>query len=849
MKKYLLLALCSILLSNFIFAQGTESFTNIPASASSYVTRNWTGDNSLAWQATLSRTDQTITGKAICTQAGAISCTGIANGIGDLSFKHQQVFGGTGGILEVRINNILIGTANPTTTVQTSTFTNINVAGTFSLEIKETTSGLRISVDDVSWTGYSGAPCTPPTAQPFGLVFSFITNTGFVGTFNAASPAANEYLVIRSTSNTLSTLPVNGTVYNDDDVIGNGIVESRSSLTTFTSNSLIAGTTYYYYIFSINSACTGGPLYILTSPLTGNVSTSAPPACVAPTTTSGALILTPASTSINGSFAAATGADGYLVVRSTSATMTTTPVNGTTYTIGNAFGSGTIIKFGSGNTFAATGLLNSTTYYFYVFAVSGFSCTGGPLYNTTVVTGNATTTASGGGEPSTYYNAAAGLTCASLKTALKNIVTNGNSLNSYSDLWSQYIVSDIKPREVGSGSANVIWDIYSDNPTGADPYNFTPGGSGTLGQCGSYSGEGGCYNREHSFPQNWFTTGTATGPGTDYHHIFPTDGKVNGERSNFIYGEVASASFTSQNGSKLGSSSIAGFTGNVFEPINAYKGDLARAFLYMVTRYEDNMPSWGNLSGSNALQALDPSTFPSVDIPYLKLMIKWHNQDPVSQKEIDRNNAAYAYQGNRNPFVDHPEYVNLVWNSTCSGLSALPVNIIYFSGKLQGNKVALTWQAENEINFDRFEIERSFNGTAYTKIGEVKAVNAKNYGFNDNADAIRGRLVYYRLKKFDKDGSFTYSQIFTLHIPLNTKFTIYPNPVAGSFINIQLNNNSNDAIQVQITDIAGKVVINQAFTPVSGLITISTNHLANGSFFIRMLLNGEQFVQKVVVAK
>ena len=474
------------------------------------------------------------------------------------------------------------------------------------------------------------------------------------------------------------------------------------------------------------------------------------------------------------------------------------------------------------------------------------------MYNTNSTNGNATTTAGGSGEPATYYNNAAGLSCAGLKTALKTIVTNGNNLNTYAELWNQYIVSDVKPREVGPGtSTNVIWDIYSDNPTGLDPYNYTPGASSVGGnQCGSYSSEGGCYNREHSFPQNWFTTGTAVGPGTDYHHIFPTDGKVNGERSNYIYGEVATATFTSQNGSKLGSSSVAGFTGPVFEPINTYKGDLARAFLYMVTRYEDNMTTWGNLSGSNALQALEPNTFPSIDIPYLKLMIKWHNQDPVSQKEIDRNNAAYTYQGNRNPFVDHPEYVNLVWNNTCPGLAALPVNILFFTGKLQGDKVVLNWQSETEINFDKYEVERSFNGIYYSKIGEVKAANLSNYTFSDNADAIRGRAVYYRLRKLDKDGSYAYSSVFGLHIPLNTKFTVYPNPATGNFINLQINNNVNDKVTIQVTDMIGKMVINQTFIANTGLITIPTTKLNNGSFLVKMLTaNNETFIQKIVVIK
>jgi endonuclease I len=830
-------------------AQGTETFTNIPAASSSYAARTWTGDNGLTWNATDARTDQTITGPAMVIRVGAISCTGMPNGVGSLTFKYKQVFGGTGAVLEVRVAGTLVGSVTGLTqdVVGTATFNNINVAGNFDLEIKQTTSGLRVAIDDVTWTGYSGLPCTTPAAQPTNLTFGTVTNTSIAGSFTAASPTANEYLIIRSTSASLGANPVDGTVYNTDDVIGNGVVVDRGNITSFIASGLNPGTTFYFFIFSLNSVCTGGPLYRTTSPLTNNISTTAPPACTAPTGVAGTLNLVPASTSINGSFAAATGADGYLVVRSTAATLGATPTNGTAYTVGNSFGSGTIIKFSAGATFSASGLTASTTYYFYVFALSNFSCTGGPLYNTTATTGSATTTASGGGEPAGYYNAATGLSCAAMKTALKTIITNGNSPNTYGDLWNQYTVSDIKPREVGTGSANVIWDIYSDNPTGLDPYNYTP----TLDQCGSYSGEGNCYNREHSFPLNWFNGNTGfNGPATDYHHIFPTDGKVNGMRSNYIYGEVATATYTSQNGSKLGSSSFAGLTGPVFEPINAYKGDVARAFLYMVTRYEENMTTWGSLSGSNGLQALEPNTFPSVDIPYLKLMIKWHNQDPVSQKEIDRNNAAYAYQGNRNPFVDHPEYVGMIWNSTCPGLAALPVNIIYFSGKLQGDKVMLNWQAENEINFDRYEIERSFNANFYTKLAEVKATNQKDYSYADNADVIRGKTVYYRLKKVDKDGSYTYSKVFSIQLPLNTKFTVYPNPSVSGYVQLQLNNNSNEAVNIQVMDATGRLISSKSMQPNAGLIYLNTSNWQNGSYLIRLTTaTNETYLQKVIVAK
>ncbi len=95
----------------------------------------------------------------------------------------------------------------------------------------------------------------------------------------------------------------------------------------------------------------------------------------------------------------------------------------------------------------------------------------------------------------------------------------------------------------------------------------------------TYSGEGSCYNREHAFPRSWF--GGAVSPmNTDVHHVFATDGYVNGRRSSYPYGDVASATYTSSNGSKLGAgSSASGYTGTVFEPIDEFKGDFARAYL------------------------------------------------------------------------------------------------------------------------------------------------------------------------------------------------------------------------------------------------------------------------------
>jgi endonuclease I len=443
--------------------------------------------------------------------------------------------------------------------------------------------------------------------------------------------------------------------------------------------------------------------------------------------------------------------------------------------------------------------------------------------------------------PVGYYTSAASTNCASLKTALSNIITNGHNPQTYGALWTQYLSSDITPRPASSsGSANVIWDMYSFKANGTADYYFTPG----TNQCGNYNSEGDCYNREHSFPASWFNDENPAY--TDYNHLFPTDGWVNNKRSNFRFGEVASASYTSSNGSKLGSSAVAGISGTVFEPINEYKGDFARAYLYMVTRYQSRISTWIGYNTDGALTFAN-NTFPSVEINYLRLMLKWHNQDPVSAKEIARNNACYSFQGNRNPFIDSPQYVNQVWNNSCPGLAALPVNIIAFTGKLNNGNVLLNWETASEINFSHYEVERSFNGTHYFTIANITATGKNQYSFTDVGENLRGRRVYYRLKKVDKDGTFTFSEVFTLHIPNNIKFTIYPNP-AKDFITIQQNGLVSQQVQLQITDLAGKTFI-QGIYGNNAKLHISVQHLTEGTYLIKITSGNETFIQKFIKTK
>lgn len=253
-----------------------------------------------------------------------------------------------------------------------------------------------------------------------------------------------------------------------------------------------------------------------------------------------------------------------------------------------------------------------------------------------------------------YYRAASGKSGYELKTALYNIINNHTS-QGYSAVWNLVKVADVDSYYENDGS---ILDVYSEKPEGSDTTSFVK----VTDQCGQYSKEGDCYNREHSFPKSWFG-GKVEPMNSDGHHLFATDGYVNAKRSNWPFGEVGSTTYVSSNGSKLGAaSSTLGYNGTVFEPIDEFKGDFARAYFYMATRYENVIANWENNSTSS--DAVLDGTNTTVFEPWLLAMLKrWHKEDPVSAKERERNQAVFDFQGNRNPFIDHPEFVQQIWGN------------------------------------------------------------------------------------------------------------------------------------------------------------------------------------------
>ena len=276
--------------------------------------------------------------------------------------------------------------------------------------------------------------------------------------------------------------------------------------------------------------------------------------------------------------------------------------------------------------------------------------------------------------PAGCYNTATG-TGYTLKTQLFNIINDHND-RGYGGLYTTYLTSDIDNYYENNGT---MLDMYTENPTGTECEYVYGGGlqdDGTLG-----NNECERYNREHLVPQSYFGNGVVP-MYSDAHFVVPSDKYVNAQRGDFPFGRVNNATNTYLNGSKRGlnlnSGYSSGFSLTVFEPIDEFKGDIARMLLYFVTRYEDQLVNFYSSSSSLSKVMFDGSTGQSFSPTFLNILLTWNQLDPVSQREIDRNNAVYARQNNRNPYIDNNNYVTQVWglplsNATFSDLSSVAV--------------------------------------------------------------------------------------------------------------------------------------------------------------------------------
>lgn len=234
-----------------------------------------------------------------------------------------------------------------------------------------------------------------------------------------------------------------------------------------------------------------------------------------------------------------------------------------------------------------------------------------------------------------------------LKQQLHDLV-NPHVVYDYDTVWLAFTDVDTHmPTYPCSTNLTHIPDVYSS-------YCWSPDKIASGGECGNYKKEGDCYNREHLWPKSWFG-GFDYGKNcqTDLFELWPSDGYVNGLRGDLPFGTVSPSAVTykSTNGCLIGTCTTPGYSGKCFEAVNWLKGDFARSYFYIATAY------WKEWDCCDT-----PATNKSDIKPWQEdLLRQWHAEDPVDDYERQRNDDIYAaWQLNRNPFIDHPEWVDQI---------------------------------------------------------------------------------------------------------------------------------------------------------------------------------------------
>ena len=306
--------------------------------------------------------------------------------------------------------------------------------------------------------------------------------------------------------------------------------------------------------------------------------------------------------------------------------------------------------------------------------------------------------------PVGYYNAIDGKTTEELKSAIQSVIRNHTQLT-YNSLWGHFRSTDMYPYGV------YYWDMYSDIK------RTSTGGM----------------NREHSFPKSWWG-GTQNEAYTDINHLYPSDGDANMKKSNYPLGIVNPAYTTFDNGvSKVGNP-LAGYGGGssvVFEPDDRYKGDFARTYFYMVTMYQDY--TWK----SSYSWMLQQDLYPTLKPWAYNMLLEWSRNDPVSQKEIDRNEAVYRIQKNRNPFIDFPGLEEYIWgnkkgkpfNANIGGETGDPVLVTPANGDgFDFNKVVVGQTGRLKINIAGQYLTKSLSVLIYGADAKLFTISGSSSG-------------------------------------------------------------------------------------------------------------------------
>ena len=351
--------------------------------------------------------------------------------------------------------------------------------------------------------------------------------------------------------------------------------------------------------------------------------------------------------------------------------------------------------------------------------------------------------------PAGYYNGTAGLTGYALKSKLHDIISEKMVNWHYDDLQGFYGQTDLdKYYDHGASNTEYLLDIYSEIPSGPDAYEYKA--DQLIAGAGS---EGLGYNREHMMPQSTFSTNSSISDYpmySDLNFIIPVDAYINQRRSNYPYGIGGNTNFYNfSNGSRITNAAIPNYpyTGRVYEPINEFKGDIARTLLYFAVRYEGKLGSFNtayststNITPATDQCPLDGTEERAIDLPYIAMLKQWSAADPVSQREIDRNNTIYTIQKNRNPFIDHPEWVDMIWSETPDNMApAAPGSLV--STQQNAYFINLNWTASPDTDVLGYRVY--MNGSA-TPVAITK-------GTSISIDHLSPSTTYtFTVKAFDK---------------------------------------------------------------------------------------------------
>lgn len=237
-------------------------------------------------------------------------------------------------------------------------------------------------------------------------------------------------------------------------------------------------------------------------------------------------------------------------------------------------------------------------------------------------------------------------------------------------------------------------------------------------------------NIEHSVAKSWWG-GTENDAYRDLHHLNPSDQEANIRKNNYPMAKLTSVAWT--NGiMNVGKAHIAGTAQNAFEPADCYKGDFARTYMYMFTCYQ-------NLTWQYTWMVYKKSSYPTIKPWAIDLLLKWHHDDPVSQKEIERNNAVYAIQGNRNPFVDYPRLADFVWGDSVDYTFYCYGDVENGSGNQAGSSTGRLADESDNNN--------SSNGAAFEKAKYILVGSNNSLAVGDTIIIVFGNVAMSKEQK------------------------------------------------------------------------------------------------------